>query len=169
MGKEIRIKHECGSCSGTGLYVGMAERDGAAVVCSSCKGKGWKESVFQEFTGRKEKHGVRRVFETNPGIGLGEGNGTKLSDFGGMPLADWIAGKPFAPGMENRAYSCPRWWTQCAGGPMPEWDECYSSLGQSFSKCKHFGNKAACWERWDHEMANVKVTGAAPHGKETER
>lgn len=29
MGKEIRIKHECGSCVGTGLYVGMGERNGA--------------------------------------------------------------------------------------------------------------------------------------------
>ena len=155
MGKEIRIKHECGSCGGTGLYVGIAERNGAAVVCSRCKGEGWQESVFHEFTGRKEKAGVRRVFETNPGIVLGEGDGIKLSDFGGMPIANWIAGKPFERGTENRAYSCPRWWMQCAGGQMQEWDECYSNIGRSFSKCKHFCNKAACWARWDHERANA--------------
>jgi len=31
---------ECSACKGTGLYVGMAEREGAAVVCSRCKGTG---------------------------------------------------------------------------------------------------------------------------------
>lgn len=29
---------ECQACKGTGLYKGMAERDGAAVVCSHCHG-----------------------------------------------------------------------------------------------------------------------------------
>lgn len=33
MKKEIRIKQECSACNGTGLYVGFAEKDGAAVVC----------------------------------------------------------------------------------------------------------------------------------------
>lgn len=159
MSKEIRIKHECGACNGTGLYVGMAERSGAAVVCHSCKGQGWKESVFVEFTERKEKPGVRRVFQTNPGVVIGEREGLALSDFGGMPLEDWKAGKPFPAGSENRAYSCPRWWTQSAGGSMPEWDECYSNIGRSFSQCAHFCNKAECWKRWDSETANVELTG----------
>lgn len=156
MGKEIRIKHECGSCGGTGLYVGMAERDGAAVVCGRCKGKGWQESVFQEFTGRKERKGVLRVFEANVGIVIGEGDGIKLSDFGGMPLADWISGKRFESGTENRAYACPRQWTQCAGGPMPAWDKCYSCLGRTFKNCAHFDDKATCWAQWDHERANAE-------------
>lgn len=151
MSKEIRIKHECTLCGGTGLYVGLAERDGAAVVCSSCNGGGWQESVFSRFTGRKERKNVLRVFETNVGIVIGKGVGIDLSDFGGMPLAEWAAGKPFETGTENRAYSCPRWWAQCAGGPAPKWDECNLSLGQSFNKCKHFCNKSACWRRWDHE------------------
>ena len=29
---------ECTSCSGTGLYQGMAERDGTAVICYQCDG-----------------------------------------------------------------------------------------------------------------------------------
>lgn len=151
MGKTIKIKHACCACEGTGLYVGYAERDGAAVVCARCKGQGWQESIFQEFTERKKRRGIRRVFETNPGIGIGERDGITLSDFGGMPFKDWMAGKLFVPGMENRAYTCPRWWTQCTGGPMPEWDECYSSLGKSFSSCICFNDKAACWRRWDEE------------------
>lgn len=151
MDEEIRIKHECSSRGGTGLYVGMAEGDGAAVVCVRCKGKGWRESVFRGFAGRKNKPGVRRVFEVNPGIGLGEGNGVKLSDFGGMPLADWLAGKPFGVGTENRAYTCPQWWAQCTGGSRSDWSECRSSLGRAFSRCEHFDDKAACWKRWDRE------------------
>jgi len=149
--KEIKIKHECVSCGGTGLYAGTGERDGAAVVCFRCKGEGWQVSVFKEFTGRKEKPGVRRVFETNPGIIIGEGGNIKLSDFGGMPLADWMAGKSFAPGMENRLYTCPKWWAQSIGSLRAWWPECISSLGKSFSQCQYFGNKSACWARWDEE------------------
>jgi hypothetical protein len=149
--EEIKVKHECCSCHGTGLYSGMGERDGAAVVCHSCKGKGWQESVFKPFTGCKELLGIKRVYQVNPGIGIGEGNGHRLEDFGGMPLANWIAGEPFKPGMENRKFTCPRWWEQCTPGAMPEWEECDASLGSSFSECPHFGNKANCWERWDKE------------------
>ena len=151
---EIKIKHECGSCRGTGLYAGFGEADGAAIVCHSCKGQGWQESVFTEFTGRKEKKGVRRVFQTNPGIGIGEGKGFKLSDFGGMPVEDWLAGKPFKTGMENRAYTCPRWWAQSAGESKPEWKECNEGLGCRFCDCKHFGYKSACWVRWDIERSS---------------
>lgn len=161
-GVEIRVKHECGACSGTGLFVGAAERSGAAVVCARCGGTGWRESVFQEFTGRKERAGVRRVFETNPGVVIGEGGKIKLSDFGGMPLEDWLAGKPFERGMENRAYSCPRWWTQCVGGPMPEWSECNSNLGHSFSRCPHFRNKAECWALWDRERDERDAVAGSP-------
>ena len=130
----------------------MGERDGDAVVCSRCKGQGWQESVFTEFTGRKEKSGVRRVFQTNPGIGIGEvkEKGITLASFGGMPVADWIAGKPFTPGMENRTYTCPCWWAQCAGESKPKFKEC--GYGR-FSDCKHFSNKAVCWSKWDKERA----------------
>lgn len=150
---QIKVKHECTSCDGTGLYSGMGESAHAAVVCSQCKGKGWQESIFEPFTGRKEKPGIKRVYQANPGIKIGEGNGHKLEDFGGMPLADWVAGRPFERGMENRAYTCPRWWEQCTPGPMPEWNECDNCLGSSFSRCSHFGEKAKCWERWDKERA----------------
>jgi hypothetical protein len=151
--KEIKVKHECGSCHGTGLYSGMGEGKGAAVVCHSCKGTGWCESVFQPFTGRKELPGIKRVYQVNPGIRIGKGNGFRLEDFGGMPLANWIAGEPFKPGMESRAFTCPRWWEQCTPGPIPGWKECDACLGSSFSQCPHFENKAACWERWDKERA----------------
>lgn len=37
--KEIQI--ECPACHGTGLYQGMCEQDGCAVVCTKCDGKGY--------------------------------------------------------------------------------------------------------------------------------
>jgi DnaJ-class molecular chaperone len=40
MKQSIDLDIVCQSCQGTGLYVGMAERDGAAVVCSTCEGTG---------------------------------------------------------------------------------------------------------------------------------
>ena len=49
------IKIECKACNGTGLYVGMAERDGVAVQCHNCNGNGWVIYEYNEFTERAEK------------------------------------------------------------------------------------------------------------------
>jgi hypothetical protein len=160
MKKTIEFDQECQSCAGTGLYVGMAERDGAAVVCHTCKGSGkyhFRHS-YNEFEGRKEKDGVERVYQANPGICIGKGGRGKeykLSDFGGMAYGDWKKGKKFSTGMENRMSTCPAWFYQSAdSSKKPEWSEC--EFG-SFSACSHFPNKAKCWQRFDKE--------ARPDGK----
>lgn len=57
------ITIECKFCGGTGLYKGMAERDGCAVICSSCQGTGKTEFTYNEFEGRKPMENVTRVFE----------------------------------------------------------------------------------------------------------
>ena len=61
--KEIRMIIQCPFCSGTGVYVGLGEGEGTAVVCSTCKGRGWYEYVYNynEFSGRKHKGDVNRV------------------------------------------------------------------------------------------------------------
>jgi hypothetical protein len=100
------IECECKDCRGTGLYAGMGERDGAAVVCHCCKGTGKDKITYTEFTGRKDRVGVTRVFETNPGICVG---GLDLSEFGGMPIKEWESGLPFPKGSEMRKYVCPSW------------------------------------------------------------
>lgn len=63
--KEIEI--QCPSCEGYGIYQGMSERDGSAVVCSSCKGTGKTIYRYREFTGRKVKENVKRIFKTSCG------------------------------------------------------------------------------------------------------
>ncbi len=152
--KTIEFNEVCKSCNGTGLYVGMGERDGSAVVCYTCKGTGCHHFKYQyeDFEQRKPKAGVKRVYQVNPGITIGVGGQGqyKLEDFGGMPLEDWNNGNIFAPGMENRRFTCPSWWYQSADyKKKPNWDECLCC--GSFSSCDHFPQKAKCWERWDKE------------------
>lgn len=151
---KLEFVRQCPSCGGTGLYVGLAERDGFGVVCHTCHGTG-KEIVsieYIEFTGRKERQ-VHTVLEINPGICAALGNGHAKRDFGGMPYRDWLAGKPFPPKSEMRQFTCPAWWYQSANDAMkPQWDECMDCLGSRFASCTHFADKQACWERWDREF-----------------
>lgn len=160
MSKVIEFDEECPKCNGTGLYSGMAEHDGAAVVCHTCKGTGCHHfrHTYKEFKGRKQRSGVERVYETNPGIAIGKGNGCTLEQFGGMPYEDWDAGKPFPKGSENRAFTCPAWWCQSAdSSKKPDWGTCVQSLGRRFSECPRFHYKKACWARWDCEFGEDAI------------
>lgn len=148
--KRIEFDEKCKACNGTGLYVGIAERDGYAVVCHDCNGTGKYHFVheYEEFEGRVERRGIRRVIQYNPGIVVGGDH-----DFGGMSYEDWISGKEFKPGMEMRKYTCPCWWYQVADySKKPNWIECWST--SLFPRCKHFSEKEKCWERWDKEFGN---------------
>lgn len=151
MKKIIEFEQQCDSCGGTGVYVGMAERDGSAVICRTCEGTGkyYFKYTYEEFTEKKIKTGIKRVYQNNPGIGIGEKEGTcKLEDFGGMSYEDWFAGKKFKKGMEMRKYTCPAWYYQSADyKKKPNWEECIG-IG-SFSACLSFKNKEKCWEKFD--------------------
>lgn len=154
--KTIQYRAECDSCNATGLYVGMGERDGAAVVCHYCKGSGSRDVTikYRDFDGRKDRKGVTRVFQVNPGIGIGEDQSKRLTlaSFGGMPYSDWKDGAKFERGDEMRKFTCPAWFYQCADSKLkPEWDECNAALGRSFSQCPNFANKDACWRQFDRE------------------
>lgn len=147
---------ECHSCNGTGIYVGMAERDGFGVVCSNCKGTG-KETLklsWKDFVGRRRTTKVKQVLQCNPGICVGlhtkDGSLLSLQSFGGMSYADFFAGKPFEDGMEMREYTCPRQWYQSADYDRigKEWTECTYS---SFRDCNSWKTKNECWKRWDKE------------------
>ena len=149
----IEYDAACSACGGTGLYVGMGERDGAAVVCHSCKGTGCvhERITYEPFTARKDRANVHRVFQSNPGICVGgDGRSLKLSDFGGQSFADWKNGKLFKRGSEMRNYTCPAWWYQTVDYMLkPTWDECIGC--GAFIDCKSFATKARCWERFDAE------------------
>lgn len=79
---------DCGSCGGTGVYVGFAEKDGASVVCSSCKGTGAREfTAPPPFSGRKRREGVKTVASKNHGIVIAPG-----MDKGEVSYEDFVAG-----------------------------------------------------------------------------
>ena len=157
--KEFKVNEECQACDGTGLYIGMAERDGAVVVCCKCQGTGCFKFVhrYKEFTKRRTRHGViKRVFRCNPGIIIGEGKDLQLEDFGGIPIGAWVDGKQFTPGTEDRKHTCPAWFYQfCDNEKKPDWKECWECLGMTFSHCKYFTTKECCWKRWDKENGNT--------------
>lgn len=154
----IEYDAECTACKATGLYVGMGEHDGAAIVCSHCNGTGKVHKVikYRDFEKRKKKRNVKRVYKTNPGIGIGEGHSEKygklkLETFGGMPYKDWFAGKPFPAKSEMRKFTCPAWWYQSADyDKKPEWKRCRGPWS-AFRDCEHFKNKEECWARFDRE------------------
>ena len=148
----VEFDQECKSCMGTGLYVVMAERDGAAVVCHTCEGTGCKHIriEYEPFKARKHRDDVLRVYKANPGICIGEGDQFTLGDFGGMPYSWWESGRGFPEGSENRNFTCPRWWVQSAGPEGFSWDEWPCTWG-AFSQCPEFPTKVKCWERYDKE------------------
>ena len=154
----IEYDEQCKACKGTGLYFGLAERDGSAVVCRTCGGTGCHhvKIKYDDFNGRKDiSKKCERVFEVNPGICIGTGEDClyRLSDFGGMPYKEWEQGLPFPPKSENRLFTCPAWWYQYADyNKKPYWDDNNRKCGwQSFSSCKHFHEKNGCWDRFDKE------------------
>jgi hypothetical protein len=150
----------CKACGGTGLYQGMAESPGFAVVCNKCNGSGCFHYIhtFETFKKRKRKKEIITVLQTNPGIKTGCGimkNGDALDydSFGGMKYGEWNKGKPFPKKSEMRRFTCPAWWYQSADyKKKPDWEEC--EFG-SFSRCSHFKTKDKCWERWDNEQESA--------------
>ena len=158
MKKVFKVKEKCQQCNGTGIYAGMAERDGCGVVCHHCKGTGCHEfeHTYEDFEKRETRKDLKHVLEANPGIMVGTGNGHKFSDFGGMSYEDWLSGCQFKRGMEMRKYTCPAWWYQSTNYDLkPNWDEC--GWGGSFSACKQFEQKQKCWEKFDLEQ-EAKIT-----------
>ena len=85
------IQVECGSCQGTGLYRGFAEKPGTAVVCLSCNGSGERALEYKPFTGRKERPGVERVFLSR-GTFLGTGVG-QVANAKGITYEEFRQGK----------------------------------------------------------------------------
>ena len=81
----------CKACKGTGLYVGVAEKEGAAVVCRNCDGSGSMEVDITPppaFKGRRIRDGVKTVSQANNGYYLKPG-----VDLGAVSYDDFLAGK----------------------------------------------------------------------------
>lgn len=155
----IEFDQQCKDCNGTGIYIGLAERDGVGVVCRRCKGIGHhKVSIeYDDFEGLTPRANIKRIVRTNPGIVIGESEKDNLSldDFGGMPYSDWLIGKPFPSGSEDRKHTCPAWFYQSADcTKKPNWASCGWGY---FGDCKNFCRKDECWARWDKEFGSAEA------------
>lgn len=149
----IKLEVECDVCGGTGLYSGMAERDECAVVCSYCKGTGKATISYNEFTGRKKKNGIKRVFARSCGFVhshkdiVVNGKEIKFSE-GGCTYNEWLNGAKPKP---VKDLYCPYMWDN-KGIDKEPLDNCKDvGLGGSISDCKHFNNKHICWKRYKGE------------------
>jgi hypothetical protein len=147
---------QCDSCKGTGLYRGVCERDGAAVVCVYCDGTG-KTNVkhtYTKFDGRKKKDGVKRVYETACGtvitdkdITMDDGTVVHFSKFG-VSYKDWLDGKAPKPIKELH---CPYMHTD-QGLQTDDVNDlhktrCEKYLGFGYIRsCKCFDDKETCWK-----------------------
>ena len=157
----IDYDEACKSCNSTGLYKGLAERDGFAVVCHTCEGSG-KHHVkieYDDFEERKKRDDVTRVLEVNPGICVGPagelGGPIAEDQFGGQPYDQWFLGHPFSAGMEMRNYTCPAWWYQSADSDKkPNWNECIG--GGSFSSCQSFYSTDIQYHQYESSRSGEK-------------
>ncbi len=156
MNKKIELKIVCQSCNGTGLYVGMAERDGAAVICTTCKGAGCQNYKFayEDFVQRKARNGVVRVFKTSAGyIHSGkDANGVKFSQ-GGVSYDEWLKGQE--PGPIKELY-CPKQWTSQSWNSKTCDEHCHA--GCYIPKCSYRSEMAKCWAEYDQKQAEEPVT-----------
>ena len=86
-----KVRARCSACGATGVYSGMCEAEGTAVVCLRCDGTGCEEIEYIPFDGRRRRRGIKRVYKSRgsfiPTDVGAEGNGISYSDFlkGKMP------------------------------------------------------------------------------------
>jgi len=55
------VSAKCSSCSGTGLYSGMCEGPGKAVVCLDCAGTGRELIEYEPFVARQPRKDIKTV------------------------------------------------------------------------------------------------------------
>ena len=147
MKQRIDLNIVCQSCAGSGLYVGVAERDGTSVVCTTCRGSGQDAYHFEyePFEKRAAVPGSISSVHLNRGYVLS----TKHPDCdGGVPASD------YTPGMivpaDEKLY-CPFLYTHqswCAQPEVPEWGgepRAPIIAGAYISSCKRWDDKATCW------------------------
>ena len=155
--KKIEIQIECQSCKGTGLYSGFAENKGVAVVCNKCDGTGsyFYTCSYNDFTGRKPKKGIKRVYLSGMGyeIGLGKinfSNGIGIIDMDkeGISYTEFMSGKKPE---HIKKLGCPMLADQSACHNKKGFtDECNRLNGSRITKitnCKKYPDKKECWVR----------------------
>ena len=156
----IEGEAQCSSCEGTGLYQGMGERNGAAVICCNCDGTGKVQikNSFKIFTEKRKKIGVKRVYVTGCGYCIGAEDVTepktgRVIHFSqaGVAYRDWVNGEKPLP---IKDLHCPYMHTnqnlQSKDVNGLYKTRCRDALTYSMiSECKLFCDKEKCWEIYE--------------------
>ncbi len=152
--KKIELDIECQACKGTGIYVGMGERDGAGVVCHGCDGTGKYHRVFEykEFNGRAKRDDVKRVYKSSYGYRFAPKK-MKFDRVGeidltqeGVSYAEFLEGK--RP-QHIREMACPMLADQSACHSMSGFTNMCDCAGRLITECPQYKDRATCWERFD--------------------
>lgn len=156
--KIIDMKIECPCCVGTGVYIGIAEKDDAAVICNKCDGTGSYrfKYTYNEFTGRKRREGVKRVYKDGYGYVIATGqvtfDGTTVNmDKEGVSYSEFLNGK-----MPDhiKTIACPLQADQAAchsiNGFIDKCMELHGGWIGQISECRNRDNKSDCWKRFDN-------------------
>jgi hypothetical protein len=156
MQKIIEFDEQCNACKGTGIYVGIAERDRCGIICRDCKGTGKVHFVheYEEFTGIIKRNDVDIVVEDSHGITIDKEYSRR---FKRLTYRDWLMGKPFEIDMTFVTGSlCPIRWLQSIGlekkKEIHHKKYCRTIAGQ-FSDCSLFSNQQQCWKIYN-ELEN---------------
>ena len=154
--KIIDMDIRCPECGGSGVYIGMAERDGAAVVCWKCDGSGKFNYRYQykEFNGKVKRNDVKRVYLKTgycvapKKISFDEIGEIDLSKEG-VSYEEFQQGKLPTP---IERLQCPMCQDQGACHAIKGFtDRCNELNGEYLcilSSCNYRNNKAECWERF---------------------
>ena len=156
----ITIKIECPSCKGTGLYKGAAEKGGAAVVCRTCGGTGETTYSYNEFTGRRMRQDVTRVYQsvsnyiiTDKNVFRIDGKEIRFSKYG-CTYEEWLQG--VVPEHIKDLYCpCMAYREKC------NLDRCRDKheWGDFIPDCRLYEDKLTCWELFDRKNAVQKESG----------
>jgi hypothetical protein len=166
---EIDIEIQCTSCDGTGLYIGMAEKDGAAVICSTCKGTGKStfKRTFAKYHGRVRRDDVDRVYQTAGGYVIGSKNfetpDKKTIRFAesGVAYEEWFRGAKPLP-IED--LHCPYQHTHQemrssdhpANALYKRRCDAVLTLGGTISSCKLRRDMTRCWDLYKELVGQVQ-------------
>ena len=74
MARGLTVKSACESCGSTGLYSGMCEKSGQAVVCLDCDGTGCCVIEYKAFMGRQRRYDIKKVIVGRQSKSILEGN-----------------------------------------------------------------------------------------------
>jgi hypothetical protein len=148
------IKAVCKACKGTGLYQGMAEKDGAFVVCYNCKGTGCQIITYTPFVKRESQPKCKRVYKSSCGYVISDedimvdGEVLPFSRYG-CSYEEWLEGKEPT---ELTFLACPMLADQGAchkiKGFVDKCTELHGGWIGLLSKCKHQDRKSECWKRF---------------------